>query len=89
MFGMDLVDVFDLTDNSKLIMVSEKRGAPSSGKYMIKNEVIEINSNIAFRIVNLSRECLTLHLILNFEHKDVSIKGEALELKFIQMKKLE
>lgn len=69
--------------------MSKERGAPSSGKYKIKNEVIEINSNYEYRIVNLSKESLTLHLILNLEHKDVSIKGEALELKFIQMKKLE
>lgn len=86
MFGMDLFDVIDLTDKIKLIMVSKGRGAPSSAKYKIKNEVIEINSNYSFRIVKLSKSSLTLHLILNFEHKDVSIKGEALEMRFVQMK---
>jgi hypothetical protein len=85
-FGMDLFDVIDLTDKAKLIMVSKKRGAPSSGKYKIKNEVIEINSNYSFRIVKLSKASLILHLILNFDHKDVSIKGEALEMEFVQMK---
>jgi hypothetical protein len=89
MFGMDLFDVIDLTDNTKLIIRSKERGAPSSGKYRIRNEVIEINSNYSFRIVNLSKEDLTLHLILNVEHKDVSIKGEALEMRFAQIKKLE
>ena len=88
MFGMDLFDVIDLTDKSKLISMSKKRGAPSSGKYTIKNEVIEINPNYSLRILDLSKDTLTLHLILNFETKDVSIKGEALELKFIQMKRL-
>lgn len=87
MFGMDLFDIIDLTDKSRLIMVSKKRGAPSSGKYRIKSEVIEINSNYSFRIVELSRDRLTLNLILNFENEEVSIKGEALELKFIEMKK--
>lgn len=86
---MSLFDVIDLTDKSKLIMISKERGAPSSGKYKIKKEVIEINSNNSLRIVNLSKDSLTLHLILNFEHKDVSMKGEALELKFTEMKKLE
>jgi hypothetical protein len=88
MFGMDLFDVIDLTDKSKLISMSKKRGAPSSGKYTIKNEVIEINPNYSLRILDLSKDTLTLHLILNFETKDVSIKGEALEMKFIQMKRL-
>jgi hypothetical protein len=85
MFGMDLFDVIDLTDKSKLIMMSKGRGAPSSEKYRIKNEVIEINPNYSFRIVDVSDETLTLNLILNFESKDVSIKGEALEMKFTQM----
>lgn len=89
MFGMDLIDVIDLTDKSKLIMMSKERGAPSSGRYRIKNEVIEINSNYSFRIADLSKVSLTLHLILNFEHKDVSIKGEVLQMRFIQMKKLD
>lgn len=89
MFGLDLLDVIDLTDNTKLIISSKERGAPSSGKYKIRNTVIEINSNYSFRIVNLSKEALTLHLILNFEHKDVSIKGEVLEMRFAQIKKLE
>lgn len=89
MFGMDMFDIIDLTDESKAIVVSEKRGAPSMGKYKIKNDVIEINSNCSFRITDLSKDTVTLNLILNFENKDVSIKGEALEMRFIQMKKLE
>ena len=77
MFGMDLFDVIDLTDKAKIIMVSRERGAPAQAKYKIKNDVIQINSNYSFRIVDLSKEALTLHLILNFESKDVSVKGEA------------
>ncbi len=88
MFGMDLFDVIDLTDKSKLIMVSKERGTPSSGKYRIKNEVIEIDPNYSFRIVDLSTDGLTLNLSLNFKDKDVSIKGEALEMRFVQMKGL-
>jgi hypothetical protein len=86
MFGMDLFDVIDLTDKSKLIMMSKGRGAPSSGKYVIKNEVIEINPNCSLRIVDVNKVILTLILILNVESKDISIMGEALEMKFKQMK---
>lgn len=89
MFGMDLFDVIDLTDKSKFIMMSRERGAPSRGKYKIRNEVIEINANFSLRIVELSNAALTLNLILNFEHQDVSVKGEAMQLKFVEMKKLE
>jgi nucleoside-triphosphatase THEP1 len=89
MFGLDLFDVIDLTDKSKLITISKERSAPSIGKYKIRDEVIEINPKYSFRIVDLSKDTLILYLILNFENKDVSIKGEALEMKFIQMKKLE
>lgn len=88
MFGMDLFDVIDLTDKAKIIMVSRERGAPAQAKYKIKNDVIQINSNYSFRIVDLSANTLTLNLILNFENKDVSIKGEALEMRFVQMKEL-
>lgn len=89
MFGMDLFDVIDLTEKSKFVMMSKERGTPSSGRYKIKNEVIEINANFSLRIVELSNTALTLILILNFEHGQVSVKGEALEMKFVQMKKLE
>jgi hypothetical protein len=85
---LDLFDVIDLTDKSKLIMMSKERGAPSSSKYKIKNEVIEINPNFSFRIIDLSKDTLTLNLILNFEKKNVSIKGDALEMKFVQMKSM-
>lgn len=85
MFGMDLFDVIDLTDKSKFIMRSKERGAPSSGKYKIKDEVIEINPCVSLRIVKLSKTSVTLNLILNIEHGDVSVKGETMELNFIQM----
>jgi hypothetical protein len=85
MFGMDLFDVIDLTDESKVIMVSQKSGTPGSAKYKIKNNVIEFTPYYSFRIADLSKEALTLHLILNIENKNVSIKGEALEMKFVVM----
>lgn len=81
--------MIDLTDKSKFIMMSRERGTPSSGKYRIRNEVIEINANSSLRIVELSKTALTLKLILNIEHRDVSAKGEAMQLKFVEMKKLE
>lgn len=89
MFGMDTFDVIDLTDKKKFILTSQERGAPSTGEYSIENKVIEINANLSLRIVSLSKTALTLNLILNFEHGEVSVKGEALEMKFVQMKKLE
>jgi hypothetical protein len=70
-------------------LTSKERGAPSTGKYSIKNNVIEINANLSLRIVELSKTALILNLILNFEHGEVSVKGEALEMKFVQMKKSE
>lgn len=88
MFAMDLFDVIDLTDKTKVIMMSKDRNAPSSGKYKIKNEVIQINSNFSLRIVDLSKTTLTLNLILNFENGDISIKGEAMEMKFVLMKSI-
>lgn len=86
MFSLDLFDVIDLTDKSKFIMRSKDRGTPSSGKYKIRDEVIEINASFSLRIVELSKSALTLNLVLNFEHGDVSVKGEAIELRFVQMK---
>lgn len=86
MFGMDLFDIIDLTDKSTFIMTVNGRGAPSTGKYSIKNDVIEIDPKISLRIIELSKTSLILHLILNFEHGGVPIKGEAMELKFVQMK---
>lgn len=86
MFSIDLFDVIDLTDRSKFIMMSKARKAPSSGKYKIRNEVIGIHANFSLRIVALSKTSLTLNLILNLEHGNVSAKGEAMELTFVQMK---
>lgn len=89
MFGMNTFDIIDLTDKEKFILTSKERGAPSTGTYSVKNKVIEINANLSLRIVELSKTALVLNLILNFEHGKVSVKGEALEMKFVQMKKLE
>ena len=75
MFGMDLFDVIDLTDKSKFIMMSKERGAPSSGKYKIKAEVIEINPSFSLRIVKLSKTSLTLNLILNIETRRCISQG--------------
>lgn len=85
LFGVDLFDVIDFTDKSKVIAMP-KKGAPSIEKYMIKNGVIEINANYSFRIVELSSDALTLNLILNFKRGDVSVKGDVMELTFIQLK---
>lgn len=89
MFGMDTFDIIDLNDKKKFILTSKERSAPSTGSYSVKNKVIEINANLSLRIVELSKTALVLNLILNFEHGVVSVKGEALEMKFVQMKKLE
>lgn len=88
MFGVGLFDIIDLTDKSKFIMISKERGAPSSGEYNINKEMIQINANFSLRIVELSNAALTLNLILNLEHGDVSVKGEVMELKFTQLKKI-
>ena len=89
MFGVDPFDVVDLTDRSNVIIISKKRGAPSSGDYNIKDNVIEINSNLFLRITDLSEDTLTLNVILKIEDKNVSLNGEVMELKFTQMKNLE
>lgn len=88
MFGVGLFDIIDLTDKSKFIMISKERGAPSSGEYNINKEMIQIDANFSLRIVELSNAALTLNLILHLEYGDVSVKGEVMELKFTQLKKI-
>ncbi len=90
MLGMDLFDVIDLSDKSTIIIISEKdRGTPSTTKYKILDNVIEISDKVSLKIINLTQDILTLHLILDFEHKDVSVKGAAVEMKFVQMKTMD
>lgn len=88
MFGIALIDLMDLTDKSKVIITTGKSGAPSAGKYTIKKDIIKLNPNLSFRIVNLTKETMTLNMILNFEGDDVALKGEAMEMKFVQMKSI-
>lgn len=85
MFGMDLFDLIDLTDTSNFIMTSPVSGTPTVGKYSIKKDIIKVNRNLSFRIVSLSKDILTLNMILNFKQSSVAIKGEAAELRFIEM----
>jgi hypothetical protein len=88
MFGMDLFDVIDLCDQSTVITIAEKaRGTPSKAKYKIANNIIELNELISLRIVELTQDKLTLNVIINLAHNKVSAKGEAVQMKFIQMKK--
>jgi hypothetical protein len=83
MFGMELFDIIDLTDESNLILVSGRgRGTPSLGQYMIKNDIIEIESSLSLRIVSISSDELTLHLIVDIEDDNVSLKGEIMAMKF-------
>jgi hypothetical protein len=90
MFGMDVFDIIDLTDTSTVIMTSDKRGAPGSAKYTIKdNDVIEIAHSYSLRIVELSQESLTLNVILNFSNSGVSLNGEVLEMHFSQLKRMD
>lgn len=89
MFCMHPIDVIDLTDKSNLIMMSKDDAAPSTVKYKIRNEVIEINQDYSLRIVELSEDRLTLNMILNFENEGVALNGEVLEMKFVQMKDLD
>ena len=90
MFGMELFDVIDLTDKSSIISISEKdRGTPSTIKYKIINSIIEFSEYVSLKIVNVTQDTLTLNLIVNLEQGNVSVKGEAVEMKFVQMKELE
>jgi hypothetical protein len=85
---MDLFDVIDLCDQSTVITIAEKaRGTPSKAKYKIANNIIELNELISLRIVELTQDKLTLNVIINLAHNKVSAKGEAVQMKFIQMKK--
>ena len=70
-------------------MMSKDDAAPSTVKYKIRNEVIEINQDYSLRIVELSEDRLTLNMILNFENEGVALNGEVLEMKFVQMKDLD
>jgi hypothetical protein len=89
MFGMDMFDVVDFTDKKTLITIDAKRGAPETGEYKIVGDRINMDSPVSFRIADLTEDTLTLCLIFNFSESDVSIKGEAMEYKFIRMKKME
>lgn len=83
MFGMELFDIIDLTDESNVILISEKnRGTPSLAQYVIKNSIIEIESSLLLRIVNVSSDQLTLHFIIDIKDNDVSLKGEIMAMKF-------
>lgn len=88
MFGTDFFDILDLTDKAKAIVVSQEHNIPYTYKYVLLNNIIELSANYSFRIAELTNETLTLIMILNFSNKDVSIKGEALEMKFARCEKL-
>lgn len=88
-FGMNLFDVIDLSDKSNIIVISEKEhGTPSSSTYKIIDNVIMFSETISFKIINVTRDTLTLHLVIDFVHNNVSAKGAAIEMKFVQMKEI-
>jgi hypothetical protein len=92
MFGMDLFDVIDLCDKVKAIVRSSDRGTPFITKYKIQHDVIKFSANVSpdvsLRIVNVGQDSLTLNLIIDLTDKNASIKGETVEMKFVQMKKV-
>lgn len=90
MFATKFFDVIDLTEKSKLILLSGERLAPAMSKYRVTKDVIEIEitPNFSFRIINVEENSLLLHLILNIDQKELAIKGTVMEMTFVVMKKL-
>jgi hypothetical protein len=87
MFGMETFEMIDLTDKLEAILIFRGREAPSCTNYNVRDNIIEINPNyFSLRIVDLTRDSLTLHLTLNIEDQKVLLKGEILEMKFVQAK---
>jgi hypothetical protein len=87
--AMKLFEVIDLSNKSTIIFISEKeRGTPSSTTYKIIDNVIVFSETISFKIVDLTRDSLTLHLVIDLAQNNVSAKGAAVEMKFVQMKKI-
>jgi hypothetical protein len=89
MFGTDTYDVIDLTDKSTMIAITEKeRNTPQSLNYKIIDNVITFSEVVSLKIINLTNDSLTLHLLIDFADEEVSAKGAAAEMKFVQMKKM-
>jgi hypothetical protein len=90
MFGIDTFEVMDLTDKSTMIVIWEKdRKTPGSFSYEIIDDVITFSETISYKIISLTADSLTLHVIIDLVGEDFSAKGAAAELIFIQMKKIE
>lgn len=87
MFGVDLFSILDLTDKTKVILTSEKRGGPYRDRYRINDNVIKISTGHSLRIVDLSSDSLTLRLSIDIQFEDASVDGEVMELRFAQMQK--
>src|SRR4030095_14087782 len=84
-FGGGVFNILDLTYKTKLIMTSEKRGAPSRDSYRIDDNVIKISSGYSLRIVDVTSDSLVLRLSLDIKLEKASVDGEVMELKFVQM----
>jgi hypothetical protein len=87
--GLGSFEVIDLCSERDAIVVSDGRGTPALLTYAIKNNVITIPKYLSFRIVEISSDTLVLNLILNVEYKSASVKGEALQLRYNQMTKVD
>lgn len=87
LFGSDLFDILDLTDTSKAIIVSSERHTPYEMEYTINSNVIELSEYFSLRITDLQNDSLTVNLVLNIQHTETSMKGEAIEMKFVVMDK--
>ncbi|HMG88498.1 MAG TPA: hypothetical protein VK589_00510, partial [Chryseolinea sp.] len=85
MFGADAFNILDLTNKTKLILTSEKRGAPYRYSYRIDDNMIKISSGYSLRIVDVASDSLVLRLSIDIQVEGASVHGEVMELKFVQM----
>jgi hypothetical protein len=84
-FDVGGFNILDLTYKTKLIMTSEKRGAPYRDSYRIDDNVIKISSGYSLRIVDVASDSLVLRLSLDIKLEKAAVDGEVMELKFVQM----
>jgi hypothetical protein len=72
MWGIDLIEILDLTSPQKVIIVTGERKAPDISTYRIENENLIFNENLFFEIKKITET--ELNVIM---HVDLSFESEA------------
>jgi len=82
MFGMEMIDIMDLTDTGKIICATGKRKVPSANNYKMEGDHLIFNELIFYKILRISPNELEVVMHVDITAGTIVMKGAICEITY-------